>query len=83
MFHNLYIKLVLVLFLLFLGIGAVLILTWFIEPLRELWPLIHELPLVIRIGLAMAAVGLLILLGSLLWERYEDRENDRSLLDEP
>lgn len=68
---------------LFIGVGALLVLTWFIEPVRELWPLIHELPLVVRIGLAMAAVGFLILLGSLIWERYEDRENDRSLLDEP
>lgn len=68
---------------LFIGIGALLVLTWLIEPLRELWPLFHELPLVVRIGLAMAAVGFTILLGSLLWERYEDRENDRTLLDEP
>ncbi|MEM9382471.1 MAG: hypothetical protein AAGB93_21135 [Planctomycetota bacterium] len=68
---------------LFIGVGALLILTWLIEPLQELWVVVLELPLPIRIGLAMAGIGLLILLGSLIWERYEDRENDRSLLDEP
>ena len=68
---------------LFIGVGALLILTWLIEPLQELWIYVLELPLPIRIGLAMAGIGLLILLGSLLWERYEDREHDRSLLDEP
>ncbi|MEM1449684.1 MAG: hypothetical protein AAF957_28860 [Planctomycetota bacterium] len=68
---------------LFIGVGALLILTWLIEPLQELWVYLLELPLPIRIGLSMAGIGLLILLGSLLWERYEDRENDRSLLDEP
>ena len=68
---------------LFIGVGALLILTWLIEPLQERWVYLLELPLPIRIGLSMAGIGLLILLGSLLWERYEDRENDRSLLDEP
>ena len=68
---------------LFIGVGALLILTWLIEPLRELRQLVYDLPPIVRIGLAMAAVGILILLGSLLWERYEDRENDRALLDEP
>ena len=68
---------------LFIGVGVLLILSYLVEPLRELWVLAYELPLVVRIGLVMAAAGLLILLGSLLWERYEDRENDRSLLDEP
>ncbi|MEM9800496.1 MAG: hypothetical protein AAGA20_09220 [Planctomycetota bacterium] len=68
---------------LLIGVGLALILTWFVEPLRELWTLVYELPLVVRIGLLMAATGFLVLLGSLIWERYEDRENDRSLLDEP
>ena len=68
---------------LFIGVGALLVATWFIEPLQELWQFVYELPLIVRIGLGMAAVGLLILLGSILWERYEDLENDRKLLDEP
>ncbi len=68
---------------LLIAVGALLVLSYLVEPLREVWALVYELPLVIRIGLALAATGLLVLLGSLIWERYEERENDRSLLDEP
>ena len=67
---------------LLIGLGALVILTWLIEPLREVWPALLELPFPVRVGLSMAAVGLLILMGSLIWERYEDRENDRSLRED-
>jgi len=40
--------------------GGLLAASWFIEPLRELWPMLLELPLPIRIGLAVAGLGLLI-----------------------
>ncbi|MCP3914086.1 MAG: hypothetical protein GY711_00845 [bacterium] len=67
--------------------GALVILTWLIEPLREalrnLWPWYRALPLPVQVGSGLAVIGLLILMISLLWERFEDRENDRSLLDEP
>ena len=62
--------------------GAIVLASYLIEPLREVWPWLLELPLPVRIGLVMAGVGLLLLMGSLLWERYEDREHDRSLLDD-
>jgi len=63
-------------------LGVVLTLVWIIEPLRLLWPLIQGLPLLIRIGVVVAAVGLAILLGSLISERIRDRESDRSLRDD-
>ncbi len=69
-------------FLLILA-GAIVVLTWLIEPLREIWPWLKSLPLPIRIGLCMAAAGFLLLMGSLLWERLEEREHDKKLLDEP
>lgn len=62
--------------------GAVVILAWLIEPLREIWPWLLELPWPIQLGFALAAAGLLLLLGSLLWERWEEREQDRSLQDD-
>ena len=64
-------------------VGVLIVLTWFIEPLREVWPWLLELPLPIRIGVIMAGLGLLVLLASLIWERFEDRSRDRELLDEP
>lgn len=62
--------------------GALVFLTYFIEPLREVWPWLLELPLPIRIGLVLASIGLLILLGSLIWERWDERELDRSLRED-
>ena len=62
--------------------GAVVILTWLIEPLRAVWPWLRRLPLPIQIGFSLAAIGLAILLGSLLWERWGERGLDRSLRDD-
>ena len=67
---------------LLIGCGAVLLLVWVIEPLRFLWPWIRALPLPMQIGLAAAALGLLLLLGTVIWERLEDREADSDLLNE-
>ena len=71
-----------------IGLGALVIVTWLIKPLRrvwweELWPLLRDLPWPIQLGLALAGTGLLIVFTSLIWERFEDREKDRSLMDEP
>ena len=41
-------------------IGGVLVASWFIEPLREVWPLLLDLPLPVRIGLGVAGAGLLV-----------------------
>jgi hypothetical protein len=62
--------------------GALLVLTWLIEPLRFVWPWLRNLPWPIKAGLAAAAAGLLVLFGSLIWERLEERKKDRSLLDD-
>jgi len=62
--------------------GGLVILTWLIEPLRQYWPVLLALPMPIKIGLGIAAVGVLLLVGSLLWERWQEREQDRSLLED-
>jgi len=62
--------------------GALVILTWLIEPLRQIWPYLRTLPWPIQLGLAMAALGLVVVMGSLIWERMEEREKDRSLADD-
>jgi hypothetical protein len=76
------IRLIRVTGLLFMGAGAILLLVWFIKPLRFFWPWLRTLPWPIQAGLAAAAVGLLLLMGSLIWERLEDRERDWSLRDD-
>ena len=60
-----------------------MLLAWFVEPLRQLWTWLRMLPGPIQLGLGAAAVGFLLLLASLLWERLEDRDKDRALRDEP
>lgn len=67
---------------LFIVSGAALLLAWLIVPLRFLWPWLRSLPWPVQAGLAAAAVGLLLLMGSLIWERLEEREHDRHLRDD-
>jgi hypothetical protein len=51
--------------------------------LRILWPWMLGLPLSIRIAASASAIGLTVLLGSLIAERIRDRDADRELRDEP
>ena len=67
---------------LLIAAGVLVILTWLIEPLREIWPAFRSLPWPIQLGLGLAAGGLTIVLASLIWERYEERDNDRSLRED-
>lgn len=76
------IRLIRILGFLLLAAGAIVILTWMIKPLQVIWPWLLALPLAIRIGVTIAASGLIILFGSLIWERIEEREQDRRLRDE-
>jgi hypothetical protein len=62
--------------------GAILMLFWAIEPLRMVWPWLWGLPLPIRVGVIVAAFGLVVLMGSLVSERIRDREADKELRDE-
>lgn len=66
--------------------GVLVILTWLVKPLREAWPLLiqwyQSLPVAIQAGLAIAAIGFLLLLSSIIWERLEDRKSEGNLLDD-
>ncbi|MFK7954847.1 MAG: hypothetical protein AB8B96_02035 [Lysobacterales bacterium] len=68
-------------FLLILS-GILVIMTWLIEPLRALWPLLLALPTPVLIGIGVAAAGLLLLMASLIWERTKDRENEKHMLEQ-
>ena len=67
---------------LLIGAGALVLASYLIEPLRAVWPWLLQLPLPIQIGLGIATVGFLLLMGTVLWERLEDRQYDRDLLDD-
>ncbi len=68
--------------MLMIAAGAVVVALWAIKPLRVVWPWLMKLPMPIRIGVAVAAAGLLLLVATLLWERLEEREHDRGLRDQ-
>ena len=80
------IRLVRIFGVLLMVVGVLVILTWLIEPLREVIPHMYDafrqLPIAVQIGLVIAAVGFLLLFSSLIWERLEDRKQEGDLLDE-
>jgi hypothetical protein len=76
------IRLIRILGFLLIAAGALVLLTWLVEPLRHLWTVLLTLPWPIKLGLGAAAAGLLLIMGSLIWERLESREADRALLDD-
>ena len=63
-------------------LGVLLVVVWAIEPLGFIWPWVRGLPVPIRIGVGAAAVGLAVLLGSMITERIKERDHDKSLRDE-
>lgn len=63
-------------------LGAVLILGWMIEPFRAVWPWLMTLPTPIRLGVLVSALGLTVLMVSLISERLRERAADKDLLDD-
>ena len=68
------------------AIGILVIVTWLIEPLRNIVPFVYDwfrtLPIAMQIGLSVAAIGFLLLFSSIVWERIEDRKQEENLLDD-
>ncbi len=50
-------------------VGLLLAGSWFIEPLRHLWPLLLDLPMPIRVGLVVAGIGLLVVFATVVNDR--------------
>jgi len=65
------IKLLRITGILMIAAGCLLAASWFIEPLRALWPALLALPLPVRIGLLISALGLLIVFGTVVHERFD------------
>ena len=65
-----------------IALGAVLVLVWLIDPLRVVWPWLMTLALPFRIGVLAAALGLVVLMISLILERIRERGADKELLDD-
>ncbi len=67
-------------------IGALVLASYLIEPLQQAWPQLwsafRDFPIPIQIGLTIAAFGFVLLFGSVIWERLEDREHDHDLLND-
>ncbi|MDJ0653933.1 MAG: hypothetical protein QNJ40_07260 [Xanthomonadales bacterium] len=61
--------------------GALVLITWVIEPIRKLWPLLLTLPTPVLIGIVVAFVGIVLVLASLIWERWQERDADKQLRD--
>jgi len=73
------IKLLRIVGFLLIAAGLLLAASWFIEPLRQLWPLLLDLPLPIRIGLIVAGIGLLVVFATVV---HDSLTADRRSLDE-
>ena len=63
------IKLLRIVGFLLIAAGLALAASWFIEPLRQVWPLLLDLPLPIRIGLVVAGIGLLVVFATVVHDR--------------
>ena len=50
-------------------VGTLLAASWFIEPLRQIWPMLVELPLPIRLGLIVSGIGLLVVFATIVHDR--------------
>ncbi|GEM_PF-1178866 len=63
-------------------IGILTALSWFFDPLRQLFHYFWSLPQPLQIGIAIAAIGLVVLFISLLHERWTDRHDDATLKED-
>lgn len=61
-------------------IGVLAMLAYAIPPLRSIGPWFAALPGLVQVGLGAFSVALLLVIVSLVVERFEDSGHDRSLL---
>lgn len=63
-------------------LGALTLVGWAWEPLRQLARLLLALPLAVRAAAALGVLGFAFLLGSVIADRIEQRRNEGDLLDD-
>ena len=63
-------------------LGAALVAVWAIQPIGFVWPWIRGLPLPLRLGIVAAGIGICVLLGSLIYERFKERDGDKDLRED-
>lgn len=66
----------------FIILGVLITLSWFIDPVWQVLHLFRKLPVPLQLGLGVAAVGLTVLMISLLAERWSDRDADSALRED-
>jgi hypothetical protein len=66
----------------FILLGVVLVIIWVVEPLRAIWPWLMTFSPIVRVGVVASALGLAILMASLITERIRERDADKKLLDD-
>lgn len=66
----------------FIGLGLLVMLTYFVEPLQMIYHAFRQLPGLMQFGLGAALLGSLITIVSLISERFADREADAALRDD-
>lgn len=60
-------------------LGVLLLVTYFVTPLRILWWWYRHMPMPLQIGFGVAGAGLCILLATMLLERAANRKYDNEL----
>ena len=63
-------------------LGMLIFLSWFIDPVWQVLQMFNQLPVPLQIGSAVAALGLTVLILSLLAERWSDREAEAALRED-
>jgi len=80
------IRLIRILGIILIALGAIVIIAWLIEPIRDvlphLWDAFRQLPITVQVGLGIALIGFVLLFSSIIWERLEDRKGEKDLLDD-
>ena len=67
---------------LLIAAGALVLFSYVFVPLQALWLVFFQLPWPVQVGIGVAVAGGLLLVGSVIWERLEDLDKDRSLTDD-
>ncbi len=65
-----------------IAIGAVVLLSYVFDPLRMAWHWFRSMPMPLQVGLAIAAVGLVVLMISLMLEKRRDDRDEPVDIDD-